>query len=119
MRTVLRKELPKCDICGQMADVIYDMPYRGTHWANVCEACRPMATNPNSTLATKLVKGEKPTPRSYSPEEEEEWANGLSEEHLEEMMFDSVVECIDGCDVEPDGKCPHGCRSPFLILGII
>jgi hypothetical protein len=34
---------------------------------------------------------------------------------------DSVVPacCTEGCEVEPDGRCEHGCASPLLVLGLI
>ena len=35
------------------------------------------------------------------------------------MLMDSVQEAADGCRVEPDGTCPHGYRSPAILLGII
>lgn len=42
---------------------------------------------------------------------------------LESLMLDAmdggVVECEDGCMVEPDGVCPHGCESPLLEAGLI
>lgn len=31
----------------------------------------------------------------------------------------SVVSTEDGCEVEPDGQCPHGYKSPMLRLGLI
>lgn len=31
----------------------------------------------------------------------------------------SVVTTKDGCEVEPDGRCPHGFESPLLRLGLI
>lgn len=31
----------------------------------------------------------------------------------------SVVATRDGCEVEPDGSCPHGYESPLLRLGLI
>ena len=37
---------------------------------------------------------------------------------LEEMMFDGVVTTPDGCEVEPDGECPHGHKSWLILLGI-
>jgi len=40
-------------------------------------------------------------------------------EQLEEWCFDSVVEALDGCEVEPDGMCPHGYPSWLLVLGLI
>ena len=30
-----------------------------------------------------------------------------------------VTTTQDGCNVEPDGMCPHGYQSPMLRLGII
>ena len=48
--------------------------------------------------------------------------NGFeSIEELGDVLFDSVqpAMCSDGCEVEPDGKCPHGFPSISLALGII
>jgi hypothetical protein len=40
---------------------------------------------------------------------------------LNEVCSDSVVPalCTEGCEVEPDGYCCHGCPSPLISLGII
>ena len=46
-------------------------------------------------------------------------AESLSIGDLEGMLCDGDVETLDGCYVEPDGQCPHGYRSPLLILGYI
>jgi hypothetical protein len=27
--------------------------------------------------------------------------------------------CTEGCIVEPDGRCPHGCPSGLIVLGVI
>lgn len=35
------------------------------------------------------------------------------------VMDDAVIECPCGHNIEWDGKCPEGCRSPMLALGII
>lgn len=42
-------------------------------------------------------------------------------EMIQEYAFESVVPacCSDGCEVEPDGKCPHGCSSILLSYGIV
>ena len=48
-----------------------------------------------------------------------EYARSLSFEELEEIMFDGIAETADGCQVEPDGECPHGFKSPLLTLGFI
>lgn len=48
-------------------------------------------------------------------EHAEEWVNEVS--FMDAM--DSVLEAADGCSVEPDGRCPHGYRSPLIVLGMI
>jgi hypothetical protein len=42
-------------------------------------------------------------------------------EFVTEACDDSVVPacCTEGCEVEPDGTCEHGCPSPLMALGII
>lgn len=40
-------------------------------------------------------------------------------EQLEEWMWDSGCQATDGCWVEPDGICPHGCESWMIVLGYI
>jgi hypothetical protein len=40
---------------------------------------------------------------------------------FEAMMNDSVIPacCSEGCEVEPDGRCEHGCPSVLLAMGVI
>lgn len=38
---------------------------------------------------------------------------------LEEWMSDGICEATDGCIVEPDGTCEHGCKSWLLVMGMI
>lgn len=38
---------------------------------------------------------------------------------LEGWLFKGVVKAVDGCKVEPDGTCPHGCPSWAMYLGIV
>jgi hypothetical protein len=42
-------------------------------------------------------------------------------ELAEEASFNGVCPalCTEGCEVEPDGECPHGGRSLLLKLGLI
>ena len=40
-------------------------------------------------------------------------------EQLNEWLMDGVCEATDGCPIEPDGTCEHGCKSWFLELGLI
>lgn len=38
---------------------------------------------------------------------------------LQHWMLDSVAKATDGCNVEPDGHCPHGKASWLVVLGLI
>lgn len=42
-------------------------------------------------------------------------------ELLEGATFDGVCPacCTEGCEVEPDGRCEHGCPSVMLAVGLI
>jgi hypothetical protein len=43
------------------------------------------------------------------------------DDFIEEGAYDSIVPacCKEGCEVEPDGRCEHGCPSVMLKLGVI
>lgn len=44
------------------------------------------------------------------------------EPDIETLMtweLEGICEAVDGCIVEPDGICPHGCQSWLLVLGLI
>ena len=45
----------------------------------------------------------------------------LIEELGPEALMDSVIptRCEHGCEVEPDGVCPHGAQSVMLLAGLI
>jgi len=66
-----------------------------------------------------------PKPRNPNRISLREWAedNGYEsvEDALEGECSDSVVTalCIHDCQVEPDGRCEHGCPSPLLAAGLI
>jgi hypothetical protein len=40
-------------------------------------------------------------------------------ELLAEWMDMGGCEATDGCWVEPDGKCEHGCLSWLIVMGMI
>jgi len=42
-----------------------------------------------------------------------------SQATLERWMNNGGCEATDGCWVEPDGRCEHGCESWLLVLGLI
>ena len=40
-------------------------------------------------------------------------------EDLMEWESDGGCESTDGCWVEPDGVCEHGCKSWLIVMGLI
>ena len=38
---------------------------------------------------------------------------------LDDWFVRGICGCPDGCMVEPDGVCPHGCQSWLRVLGYI
>lgn len=42
-----------------------------------------------------------------------------SDDDIEEWLMDTIAEATDGCEVEPDGTCPHGHPSWLLVYGLI
>ena len=40
-------------------------------------------------------------------------------EELMEWSEEGGCEATDGCWVEPDGVCEHGCKSWLLVMGMI
>lgn len=57
-----------------------------------------------------------PTP---TVEEELEWAvTELMTGNLEKGTWEGAVQVYDSCTVEVDGVCPHGYKSPLILLGL-
>jgi hypothetical protein len=125
MKELYKLTLPSCDVCKATdLKVVYDMPYKGTQWANLCEDCRKGATDPNHASGFKIIKGVNPKAKATTDEavkrqEMVKYAEGLDDDTLSAMVCDSVVEAADGCSVEPDGICQHGYESPLITLGIM
>jgi hypothetical protein len=44
-----------------------------------------------------------------------------AEMSLDDLISETVVPacCSEGCEVEPDGTCEHGCPSVLLEMGMI
>lgn len=65
------------------------------------------------TAMTKYHETSVPEALGFDPDEDPE--------ALEALVFDSVVPacCAAGCQVEPDGRCPHGHPSVLQLLGVI
>ena len=53
--------------------------------------------------------------------------NGLETEEARYDFLEGIVAgcdnapalCKEGCEVEPDGRCEHGCPSILIVLGMI
>ncbi len=72
---------------------------------------------PEPKPAVKSDIGE--TPRQRVKREDKEHAYALGIDEIRDLVYDSVVEAADGCQVDPDGGYPHGHQSPLLVLGMI
>lgn len=68
----------------------------------------------NAGYAIELKRANAPVKLLPAPQSDEP-----TTEQLEEWMYDGVCEATDGCRVEPDGHCEHGCPSWLLKLGLI
>lgn len=42
-----------------------------------------------------------------------------TDEQFEAWVLDSVCGATDGCEVEPDGECPHGHPSWLIAIGVM
>jgi hypothetical protein len=58
-------------------------------------------------------------PRSKPSSWPEPETDEPDDEMLQEWVMDSLVESTDGCEVEPDGTCPHGHPSWLMRLGLV
>lgn len=105
MRTKYIEELPRCDFCGESAR--YDAPVVGGHWAYMCEKCAATKRMPLD-IGTEFTT-EKTKPRTEEP----------TIEDLIEWSENGIARATDGCEVEPDGVCQHGCRSWLLVMGLV
>jgi len=66
--------------------------------------------------------GERVEPEAQTPAAEQATTRAAPPPDLETLMAweeEGFCEATDGCVVEPDGTCPHGCRSWLLELGLI
>ena len=107
--------MESCDMC-QTKTAKYDarIPAVGS-WANVCEDCFKKYGCSLGVGKGSLLDKPKPTGEKLKPKTIDDY----SEEELQSMMFDSVIELDCGCSVEPDGRCPCGNNSPLIDMGLI
>jgi hypothetical protein len=107
---------PKCDFCDLPAKV--DGKTNQGPWANMCAKHNTLYGC--GKLGTGYGQEFKPT--SEKPPVVVRHAEDLDMDDLEDMVFgdsNASTSCPEGCEVEPDGTCPHGYSSHLLELGII
>ena len=73
-----------------------------------------METKMNTTQTTTLPKPKNPYRIRISEALE---IHGLTLEECDDSIAPAC--CKEGCEVEPDGRCEHGCPSIFLAAGLI
>jgi len=122
MKISEREGLPgsECNFCKKAClDSIIDAPTM-MGWAHMCDACFKQHGREPATKFVKIAPKKRPEiSKSDKQAEIEKYAASLSDDEIEAMVMDSIVTTADGCEVEPDGHCPHGYPSPLLTLGII
>ncbi len=74
----------------------------------------------SDTKTAKVVNPHRISAKAYFAQEGIEGAEEQTE-FFERLVCDSVCPalCDEGCEVEPDGRCEHGCPSLLLAVGII
>ena len=111
-----------------LAAPTFDVPTIHTSWANLCTKCLPKWGGRNKDIGFKLVKVNKVEPQDPAnktkAQREKEFAASFDmedQEVLHKLIMDSIqpTACSEGCEVEPDGHCPHGYSSISILLGII
>jgi hypothetical protein len=43
----------------------------------------------------------------------------IDPDEVQDMIENDEYYCVDGCEVEPDGRCPQGCLSLVAAAGLI
>jgi hypothetical protein len=120
--------LPDCDFCGNGTKAVVDGRTSMGPWANMCQIHHDKHGVGLGTGKGQKLKLREPetTPRSGekvdSPKAAEELRNaseaagGWSIE-VDELM--GQTDCPEGCEVEPDGWCPHGYLSAGRSAGVV
>ncbi len=115
---LFQEKLPLCDLCPPVlqSPAAFDAHKSHGVWANMCrehyraEGSPELGLGRGQRLMLESAITDDTTPtRQQQP----------SMDELEEMMFDGDCTATDGCPVEPDGTCPHGCKSWLLEMGLI
>jgi len=109
VKTTYLPTLPKCDAADCTRSARYDAPTRMGSWANLCKHhYRSLAISGQGTRLDTTANKPQPAPTKQP-----------SIAELTEMVYEGIAIATDGCSVEPDGCCEHGCESWLLHLGYI
>lgn len=104
-------QFPSCDFCD--SDAQFDGKTVLGSWGYMCSGhFKTHGTGLGTGRGQKIVlKIEQQSPPEPVPPP--------SMDELEAMVMDGDCYATDGCPVEPDGVCPHGCKSWLLVYGLI
>lgn len=129
-RVVYLDPIPNCDFCAKedkVVPAIVDAQTTLGSWGYMCPAHRKRWSVGGAMLAgTHALENpialKRPTVMPTDEERKEVMAKFFQDVDMDEiqaMTFD-VIPCtaVDGCAVEPDGRCEHGYPSKPAAIGI-
>jgi len=118
-RTVVLDRIPACDFPHEEEEpAVCDAQTRMGSWGYMCEGHRaqysiggpmPLGMHP---LENPLVLRDQDAPPPGQVAQP-------SWDELRDMVLDGDCWATDGCAVEPDGHCQHGCPSWPIKMGIM
>jgi hypothetical protein len=114
--------LPNCNLMHIAGTTLaqYDGALRATgRWSYMCEAhFTQFGAGLGTGIGQKLILRDSAEHKAIQAEKAQQPKPDV-ESLLRAAVMGDTVETSDGCEVEPDGKCPHGLLSPLRELGLI
>jgi len=115
----------ECDICeNDIVDFFVDGKTKDGSWAKMCGRCFLYYG-----VGTGIGKGQAYVRHLCEEDGKEHFVRQddllrkpveqPDEDQLAQWMEDGMCEATDGCIVELDGQCEHGCPSWFIELGLL
>jgi hypothetical protein len=90
-----------------------DRPHDHVSELKPCAVCREAGCpEPSAALVARYD-----VRRARKSRKRSNWGPSLAT--LERWLNEGGAEATDGCWVEPDGTCEHGCESWLLVKGLI
>jgi len=88
-------------------------------WSYMCEAhFTQFGVGLGTGIGQKLILRDSEEHKAIQAEKAKQPKPDV-ESLLRAAVMGDTVETSDGCEVEPDGECPHGLLSPLRELGLI